>query len=87
MALGYTSRFIEPLKSTSIHLIRLLLAFPFEGVTDSIINEYNKKLDSELNSIRDSILLHYKMTECKDDPFANYYRAMEVLKPLSYKID
>ena len=57
MALGHTSRFIEPLKSTSIHLIR------------------------------DSILLHYKMTECKDDPFANYYRAMKVLKPLSYKID
>lgn len=92
IALGLASGFIEPLESTSIHLvmsgvIRLLRLFPFEGITDNIVNEYNSKLDSELNSIRDFIVLHYKVTERSDTPFWNHCRNMDVPDSLSHKID
>lgn len=92
IALGLASGFIEPLESTSIHLvmsgiIRLLRLFPFEGITDSIVDEYNNKLDSELNSIRDFIVLHYKVTERNDTPFWNHCRSMDVPSSLSHKID
>jgi len=92
IALGLSSGFIEPLESTSIHLvmsgiIRLLRLFPFEGITDTIVKEYNNKLDSELNAIRDFIILHYKATERNDSEFWNHCRQMEIPESLSHKID
>jgi tryptophan halogenase len=92
IALGLASGFIEPLESTSIHLImsgviRLLRLFPFDGITDNIVNEYNNKLDSELNSIRDFIVLHYKVTERDDSNFWDHCRTMDIPDSLSHKID
>lgn len=91
IALGLASGFIEPLESTSIHLImsgiiRLLRLFPFEGINESIIKEYNSKLDSEINAVKDFIILHYKATERNDSEFWNYCRQMEVPESLAHKI-
>ncbi len=91
VALGLSSGFIEPLESTSIHLImsgiiRLLRLFPFEGIQQSAIDEYNSKLDSELNAVRDFIILHYKATQREDSDFWLHCKNMEIPASLHHKI-
>tara|TARA_R110000744_G_scaffold61798_5_gene127487 strand:+ start:60175 stop:61656 length:1482 start_codon:yes stop_codon:yes gene_type:complete len=91
VALGLASGFVEPLESTSIHLImtgivRLMRLFPFDGVRQSAIDEYNEKLTSELHSIRDFIILHYKVTQRDDTPFWRHCHSMDVPESLSHKI-
>ena len=92
VAMGLASGFIEPLESTSIHLImtaiiRLLRLFPFNGIEQSLIDEYNQKLDSELNSIRDFIVLHYHVTNRQDTPFWRHCQQMEIPASLKHKIE
>ena len=91
VALGLSSGFIEPLESTSIHLImsgviRLLRLFPFNGISDSAINEYNSKLDSELEAIRDFIILHYHVTQRSDSMFWDHCKNMEIPASLAHKL-
>lgn len=91
VAIGLSSGFIEPLESTSIHLImtaivRLLRLFPYQGITTSAIDEYNQKLDSELNAVRDFIVLHYKINNRQDSDFWQHCQQMQVPKSLAHKI-
>ncbi|MCF7518672.1 tryptophan halogenase family protein [Pseudoalteromonas sp. L21] len=91
LALGLASGFLEPLESTSIHLImtgiiRFMRLFPFTGVTPQAIDEYNKQLQSELESIRDFIVLHYKVTDRQDSEFWRHCQAMEIPESLAHKI-
>ena len=92
LALGLASGFVEPLESTSIHLImsgiiRFMRLFPFNGITNHAIDEYNKQLKSEIENIRDFIVLHYKVTNRDDSEFWLHCSAMEVPKTLKHKID
>jgi tryptophan halogenase len=91
VALGLSSGFIEPLESTSIHLImsgiiRLMRLFPFSGITQSAIDEYNSKLTSELEAVRDFIVLHYKVTQREDSEFWLHCQQMDIPDSLAHKI-
>ncbi|GEA09694.1 tryptophan halogenase family protein [Alteromonas sp. KUL49] len=91
VALGLASGFIEPLESTSIHLImtgiiRLLRNFPFDGITQSAIDEYNNKFNSEMDAILDFIVMHYKVTNRMDSPFWQHCQTMDIPKSLQHKI-
>jgi len=91
LALGLASGFVEPLESTSIHLImsgiiRFMRLFPFNGITEQAINEYNKQLKSEIENIRDFIVLHYKVTDRTDSDFWQHCQSMEVPDTLAHKI-
>jgi tryptophan halogenase len=91
IALGLASGFMEPLESTSIHLVmtgvtRLMQLFPFDGVTDSIVDRYNELTRDEMESIRDFIVLHYYATERDDTPFWRYCRDMEIPESLAHRI-
>lgn len=91
VAIGLSSGFIEPLESTSIHLImtaivRLMRLFPFDGITASAVDEYNAKFGCEMDCILDFITLHYKVTEREDSEFWRHCNAMEVPKSLAHKI-
>jgi tryptophan halogenase len=91
VAIGLSSGFIEPLESTSIHLImtaivRLLRLFPYNGVKSSAIDEYNSKLDSELNAVRDFIILHYNVNQRQDSEFWQHCQHMEIPDSLAHKI-
>ena len=64
VAVGLSSGFLEPLESTSIHLIQkaivgLMLFFPKDGINQADIDEYNTQLRDEVVNIRDFIILHY----------------------------
>ncbi len=92
IALGLSSGFVEPLESTSIYLfmigiVRLMNMFPFNGVTQSIIKEYNQQLIAELENVRDFIILHYHVTSREDSEFWRYCKNMSVPDSLSHRLE
>jgi tryptophan halogenase len=91
VALGLASGFVEPLESTSIHLImigvtRLMQLFPFAGISQAAVDRYNRQADDELEKIRDFIILHYKATERTDSPFWDRVRQMDIPETLAQRI-
>ena len=92
VAIGLSSGFLEPLESTSIHLIqsavtRLIKLFPRHGVSDALVTEFNKQSITEIEHIRDFIILHYKLTEREDTPFWRQCKQMEIPQSLAHKMD
>ena len=91
VAMGLASGFVEPLESTSIHMImigvtRLMQLFPFGGISQAVIDRYNHQANEELEKIRDFIILHYKATERTDSPFWDRVREMEIPDSLAERI-
>jgi tryptophan halogenase len=81
VAVGLASGFLEPLESTSIHLIqsmmaRLLFMFPGDGFDPATIDKFNALAKKELEEIRDLLVLHYTATERTDTAFWNLCRAI-----------
>ena len=92
VALGLASGFIEPLESTSIHLMmigvtRLLQLFPFVGVNQALVDQYNEVARSEMEKTRDFIVLHYHATERDDTPFWRHCRDMPIPDSLAHRIE
>lgn len=92
VAVGLSSGFMEPLESTSIHLIqrsivRFMQMFPSDGVRQPDIDEFNNQMKFEIENIRDFIILHYHVTNRTDTAFWRHCRTMEIPESLQHRID
>ena len=92
LALGLAAGFMEPLESTSIHLVqsavaRLLNLLPGNVTRLSSAREtFNRLSDSEWARVRDFIVLHY-FANRREGPFWDHCRAMELPATLAEKIE
>jgi tryptophan halogenase len=92
VALGLASGFLEPLESTSIHLVqtgiaRLMTLFPTRDIKAVEIDRYNAQTAREYVDIRDFLVLHYKATRRDDSAFWDYCRTLPPPPGLAAKLD
>lgn len=92
VAMGLSSGFIEPLESTSIHLIqrsiiRLMQMFPYDGIRQPDVDEFNNQMSYEIEHVRDFIVLHYHVTERTDTAFWRQCRSMDIPESLTHRIE
>lgn len=92
IALGLSSGFLEPLESTSIHLIqhgtaRLAALFPHKPISPAERTEYNCNLCETYQFIRDFLILHYRATERDDSAFWRQMRAMDIPDTLRHRLE
>jgi tryptophan halogenase len=91
VALGLAGGFLEPLESTSIHLVqtaiaRLLSLFPTQAFTPAEIDRFNMETEREYVDIRDFLVLHYNATERNDTAFWDYCRNIDLPDGLRQKL-
>jgi len=92
VAVGLSGGFLEPLESTSIHLIqravlRLIRMLPAGQVSERDVAEFNEQQLADMVTIRDFLVLHYKVTERRDSPFWRQCAAMAIPETLEQKIE
>ncbi|UTF58663.1 tryptophan halogenase family protein [Gilvimarinus sp. DA14] len=91
VALGLSSGFLEPLESTSIHLVqrnlmRLIQWFPAQGINAAEVDEFNRQAREDTEAIRDFIIMHYKVHNRRDSDFWRHCGDMDVPDDLSHRI-
>lgn len=92
IAVGLSGGFMEPLESTSIHLIqrailRIVRMLPLGEVCQHDVDEFNEQQLTDMIQIRDFLILHYKATERRDSPFWRHCADMDVPASLAHRMD
>jgi tryptophan halogenase len=92
VCMGLASGFVEPLESTSIHLIqvtiqRLILLFPHKGDNEERRREFNRAAAAEYEYVRDFIVLHYQANNRQGEPFWDACRNLQIPDSLRHRIE
>jgi tryptophan halogenase len=92
VALGLAAGFLEPLESTSIHLIQKSLThlfnlFPDRRFSPVLIDDFNRVALAEYDHIRDFVVLHYHANTRDDTPLWRECRNMPIPESLCRRLD
>jgi len=92
VAIGLSSGFLEPIESTSIHMIQaavsqLIDLFPDQGFSQADVDEYNRQSRFHYERIRDFIILHYHLNQRDDAEFWRACAHMEIPETLRQKME
>jgi tryptophan 7-halogenase len=92
VAIGLAGGFLEPLESTSIHLIQqgitsLVALFPQDIDMGDDADEYNRMMDLEYDRVRDFLILHYVANQRTGMKFWDDMRNMEWPASLREKVN
>lgn len=92
LAVGLASGFMEPLESTSIHLIqsaitRFLTVLPTGPVEPAVVEGFNRRSAQEFERIRDFLILHYWANQREGEPFWDRCRAVELPESLAQRVE
>jgi tryptophan halogenase len=92
VAMGLSAGFVEPLESTSIHLIetgvgKLIELWPDRDFRPELAAEFNRVMGARYESVRDFIILHYKLTKRDDTEFWRYCANMKIPDSLAHQIE
>ncbi|WP_300543716.1 tryptophan halogenase family protein [Maricaulis sp.] len=92
VCIGLSAGFLEPLESTSIHLIQegittLVELFPKDRIDPLDAEEYNERMGLNFERVRDFLLLHYVATQRDDSAMWRHFRELTVPDSLQEKID
>jgi tryptophan halogenase len=92
VAIGLSAGFVEPLESTSINLIetavgKLIELFPDRDCSPALADEFNRVMGFRYESVRDFIILHYKLTKRDDSDFWRYCANMKIPDSLRHQIE
>lgn len=87
VALGLSAGFLEPLESTSLHLVqtgieRLIDLFPSAANEPALRDRFNALGAREWEQVRDLVIAHYKVNQ-RDEPFWRECAGMEVPESLA----
>ncbi len=92
VALGLASGFLEPLESTSIHLVqscltRFISMMPRTEFRQAVIDEYNRMVVADYINVKDFLIAHYKITEREDTPFWKHCKNMDIPDSLKARLE
>ncbi|RZL52509.1 MAG: tryptophan 7-halogenase [Sphingomonas sp.] len=90
VAIGLSSGFLEPLESTSIHLIqsgiaKLLTLFPDRDCDPALAARFNTTFARDMDGIKDFLILHYHATG-RDEPLWRHCQTMRLPDGLHERI-
>ncbi|GLP95855.1 tryptophan halogenase family protein [Paraferrimonas sedimenticola] len=91
VAIGLSAGFLEPLESTSIHLIqsgvlRLAKLFPSGDSYQALADEFNRQSEFEYSQVRDFIILHYHLNQRANGRLWAHCRQMTIPESLRLKM-
>lgn len=92
VAIGLSGGFLEPLESTSIHLIQegitaLVELFPQDQISALDVNEYNARMALQYERVRDFLLLHYVANQRENGEMWRFFRELTLPDSLQQKVD
>lgn len=92
VAVGLAGGFVEPLEATTVHLIqravlRFIRMMPGGRVSERDAIEFNEQQRTDIEQIRDFVILHYKVTNRRDSPFWRHVANMPIPDSLHQKIE
>jgi tryptophan halogenase len=92
VAIGLSAGFLEPLESTSLSLIETAVGTLIENFPDSdfrpeLADEFNRQMSIRYESVRDFIILHYKLTNRADSEFWKYCSNISIPDTLRHQIE